>query len=799
MSDDVLITPASRKIEFKDSSGNVDGKIELNSSGDLNITAPGGGLNIGDTSADVFIGDGSANVDIVFEQNGEIRGTTGRTVTLGQNDSNITVDALNFNTSTSTLFKSQNGITSSRIVTDTSGTGGATNISSFTAPHTIQGINNGNTQYALLATLPATTTATLDHVLIEGSMGGWTNNQTFRIKFKRRDSFGYEYTLLSAAPEYNRAGIVAYQASNGTVTVHAKLTASTYGKLTYTISHSFQATIVDKPSLTTSTPAGTLIFDSNDTSTYPPTMKFPDNQKLEFGAGADLRIYHDTSNSIIEDNGTGQLQLKGTVNINNAYTLPTADGSANQVLQTNGNGTLSFATASGGGGAADDITAGDAAVNLTTTSGNITIDAQGNDTDIIFKGTDSDGSGDITALTLDMSEAGTAIFNDVIRLGTNKAIEFVDNQESIRGDGFRMEFKVKGNDVVTMEQDSIEINGRNTSNIHPQITINNNDTNIDNDDEVGTIVGRAYTSLGIIQYTYNIIEFVAEQVSHSDLRGAIEFKVNEDGPTEIYYKISGKEEQNIFLRDIKVDTGKNIIFEGATANDYETTVTVTDPTADRTITLPDASGTVLLNDGNISSSSNITIDAQGGDTDIIFKGTDDTTDITFLTLDGSDRGVLIPGSGSETSHRLQVGSKIAMFDDGNAHLHSLGGTFWINANQAASVRINNQQNGDVILTNGTGKVGIGTDAPSSPLHVVGNVEVQGHVLPTADDTYDLGSSSKQWRDIYTGDINLNNTKTRDNEVDGTRGSWTIQEGADDLFLINRVSGKKYKFKLEEIK
>ena len=79
-----------------------------------------------------------------------------------------------------------------------------------------------------------------------------------------------------------------------------------------------------------------------------------------------------------------------------------------------------------------------------------------------------------------------------------------------------------------------------------------------------------------------------------------------------------------------------------------------------------------------------------------------------------------------------------------------------------------------------------------------NVTVVGHVLPDANDVYDLGSSSKQWRDIYTGDINLNNTKTRDNEVDGTRGSWTIQEGADDLFLLNRLNGKKYKFKLEEM-
>ena len=38
----------------------------------------------------------------------------------------------------------------------------------------------------------------------------------------------------------------------------------------------------------------------------------------------------------------------------------------------------------------------------------------------------------------------------------------------------------------------------------------------------------------------------------------------------------------------------SIVFEGATANDHETTLAVTDPTADRTITLPDATGTVAL-------------------------------------------------------------------------------------------------------------------------------------------------------------------------------------------------------------
>jgi hypothetical protein len=38
----------------------------------------------------------------------------------------------------------------------------------------------------------------------------------------------------------------------------------------------------------------------------------------------------------------------------------------------------------------------------------------------------------------------------------------------------------------------------------------------------------------------------------------------------------------------------SIVFEGSTADDYETTLTVTDPTADRTITLPNATGTVVL-------------------------------------------------------------------------------------------------------------------------------------------------------------------------------------------------------------
>jgi hypothetical protein len=46
------------------------------------------------------------------------------------------------------------------------------------------------------------------------------------------------------------------------------------------------------------------------------------------------------------------------------------------------------------------------------------------------------------------------------------------------------------------------------------------------------------------------------------------------------------------INDLVFNT--NIIFEGATENDFETSLTITDPTADRTITFQDASGTVAL-------------------------------------------------------------------------------------------------------------------------------------------------------------------------------------------------------------
>ncbi len=77
--------------------------------------------------------------------------------------------------------------------------------------------------------------------------------------------------------------------------------------------------------------------------------------------------------------------------------------------------------------------------------------------------------------------------------------------------------------------------------------------------------------------------------------------------------------------------------------------------------------------------------------------------------------------------------------------------------------------------------------------------VGSHMIPTAASTYDLGSTTSAWRNIYTSDLHMSNENHETgNVVDGTRGNWTVQEGEEFLYLINNKNGKRYKFSLEEV-
>jgi hypothetical protein len=174
--------------------------------------------------------------------------------------------------------------------------------------------------------------------------------------------------------------------------------------------------------------------------------------------------------------------------------------------------------------AADDIAAGDAAVNITTTSGNITIDASANNTDIIFKGTDA--TADITMLTLDGSEAGAAIFNSTI---TTTGLTL-------------------GSTAVTSTAAEINL--------------------LD-----GITAGTAAASKAVILD------------SNKDLTGVRNLTVAGD------LVVSGTTKT---VDTVTMEAENAVIFEGATADGNETTLTIVDPTADHTQYLINQTGYIPL-------------------------------------------------------------------------------------------------------------------------------------------------------------------------------------------------------------
>lgn len=104
-----------------------------------------------------------------------------------------------------------------------------------------------------------------------------------------------------------------------------------------------------------------------------------------------------------------------------------------------------------------------------------------------------------------------------------------------------------------------------------------------------------------------------------------------------------------------------------------------------------------------------------------------------------------------------------------------------------------------------------------------NLDLGVHIIPTTNSIYDIGSAEYKIRHLYlsnnsmyigdswiksqdnvilvpeiqTGDLHLSN-ENKSNSIDGTWGKWTFQEGEDDLFIINKRNGKKYKFNLTEV-
>jgi hypothetical protein len=127
-------------------------------------------------------------------------------------------------------------------------------------------------------------------------------------------------------------------------------------------------------------------------------------------------------------------------------------GTDGQFLKTQGDSANPvWAAATVSSLACDDLSVGDAAVTLSTSSGNITIETQATDTDIIFNVDDADSQ--VTALTLDGSDAGAAIFNSTIK-GTvfKPVVEVISSANVTVSNGYTAITTAGSNRTATMPE-----------------------------------------------------------------------------------------------------------------------------------------------------------------------------------------------------------------------------------------------------------------------------------------------------------------------------------------------------------
>jgi hypothetical protein len=177
--------------------------------------------------------------------------------------------------------------------------------------------------------------------------------------------------------------------------------------------------------------------------------------------------------------------------------------------------------------------------------------------------------------------------------------------------------------------------------------------------------------------------------------------------------------------------------------------------------------------GSTASASRYATGSDGSVIDLGYTTTDENSNVSLIT---TGDGIYLD------NNNYWYNNKFFKIGNGNQYLQ------WDNINLNISSS-----------TTSTGSFGMVSGVSGSLNRIDGGtIGVTGDILPTIHNTSNLGSDDVRWANIYASDFQLSNEKTEGNEVDGTTGNWTIQEGNDDLFIINRKTGKKFKFLLQEV-
>ena len=474
------------------------------------------------------------------------------------------------------------------------------------------------------------------------------------------------------------------------------------------------------------------------------------DDRIKLGASGDLEIFHNGSHSFITDSGTGDLKLRGS----EAIKLEDSSSGKPMITCTKNFGTEIYHQM----GSA--VATAEKKFETTTTGVAITGKAtfpDGNTNGIVI----GDGS-------------DLKIFHN----GSHTYVENVTGNLNLTSSG-AVVLKTNNN------EDSIVCNANGSTDLYHDNSIKLA-TKSNGIDVTGDV-----DATGHIEVISDSKKFMAG--ASNDAR------MYHDGTDSYFDSVTG----NLYFYNHA--SSKSIIFGTEGANRWK----IMDsghyiPNADSTFDI--GTNTVRVRNGYFDTlygdGSNLTgISSVGGSTGVDFN---DNVAVRFGT--GNDATVKHDGyssiqiafSDASTSVSAQVPAGVRILNNSNTN-NGLTGLYFASAGGQANVGIFAKQK-----DNATASTGEGCDmwfyTKRNGQSIMGErarFTNYGHFIPAANSTYDLGDSSYRWRNIYTADLKLSNEGSQ-NSVDSTWGDYTIQEGYEDLFLINNRTGKKFKFNLTEV-
>jgi len=214
------------------------------------------------------------------------------------------------------------------------------------------------------------------------------------------------------------------------------------------------------------------------------------------------------------------------------------------------------------------------------------------------------------------------------------------------------------------------------------------------------------------------------------------------------------------------------------------------------ITTGDAASTLATSAGNI------TIDAQGNDTDIIFKGTDNNTDTTFLTIDGSEGGDLLVGVSPKissngtianfTNHNASASETALASSDGNEKIRCFNdGKVTIEAGGLEIARFNHSGGDDQLFIHSSGSI---PEGGTKGFAVLGQIMVSGSASTSEQDVLRIEKPSGR-----VGAIKADNSST----TYATSSDYRLKENAvaisDGITRLKTLKPYRFNFKADKDK